>query len=416
MGIPAVIYMIIFKNIWAAFILMVMILSATVLTIFLINVIYLLILKVSSPSKFQNIISYVQIGMTILFYASFQIPRFASKISLSGYHIFDKAWIWLIPSYWYAMGFEFFYSLRSQPALIGGAILTLLAPVFTLWMVIKYFAPSFNQKLSLIAAGSEESIAKKKTRRGFWPMLANALARIFTKPGEERMSFLLTWNLTGRERDFKLKVYPATGYFAVFGIIMILNSRMNLTEVQDKIENSRAMIVSMLYSSCLVLVLAIGQLQYSEKFKAAWIYFISPIKKPGLILTGSLKSAMVKFYLPFVLIIIIPGLLLVGINILPNILLGILNAALGCSILSLITLQNLPFSVPQNTSQKTGAQLRSFMSMIIIIFLGTLHFLVYNFKWVIIVSCCLSLLANWLVIEFLKSKSWNQILAQYNQE
>jgi ABC-2 type transport system permease protein len=43
---------------------------------------------------------------------------------------------------------------------------------------------------------------------------------------------------------------------------------------------------------------AIYQLIYSEKYKASWIYYITPVATPGQLLTGALKSLMAKFYLP----------------------------------------------------------------------------------------------------------------------
>lgn len=417
MALPSLVYMAIFRNPWAAAVLLLLVVSATIFTIFLINIVYLIILKITSPRKFQSIISYVQIGMTIFFYGSFQIgPRLASKINLDNLKIIDTAWMWLLPPYWYAKGFLFFSYFQIQISSITGAILITLAPVFALWLVIKYFAPSFNQKLSLVAAGSAETVISKKSNYGFWSSVSRFFARMFTKPGEERVGFMLTWNLTSRERDFKLKVYPATGYILVLVVVMFLNHSKSVFALQRQPENIRTILLPILYSSSLLLVVAISQFQYSDKFKAAWFYFTAPVGRPGLILTGALKSAIVKFFLPIALIIAIPALLFISTGLLPNILLSISNVLIGSIILSLITLRHLPFSVPQSTGTKTGAQLRNLMSMLIMIFLGILHYLIYNFKWVVIIFCCLSLLANWFVLDYLKNKSWKQVLAQYNEE
>ncbi|MEJ7769834.1 MAG: hypothetical protein WKF89_18590 [Chitinophagaceae bacterium] len=416
MALPALVYMTVKMGGWAAVVLFFLILSATVLTIFLINIIYLVILKFTSPDRFRNIISYIQIGMTILIYACFQlVPRLASKLAIEDYPFFARPWIWIVPSYWYARSFEFFYFLRLQTSLVFSALITIVAPFFALWMVVKFFAPSFNQKLSLISAGSQESVSTETPGNSWWSKFVHHLASLFTKRGEERMGFILTWILTSRERDFKMKVYPSIGYLLVLAVVLFFNSEIDLTEIKGRAADARTPLISLLYSASLLLVLALSQLQYSEKFKAAWFYFTAPISRPGLILTGSLKASICKFLVPPILLIAIPALFFVGIAQLPNIMLAFSNMILGCIILSLITLRNLPFSAPQNTSQRAGALIRNFMSTLVIIFIALIHFLIYNFTWVVIISCILSLLANWLLLDHLKNRSWNEVLARYDE-
>jgi ABC-2 type transport system permease protein len=58
--------------------------------------------------------------------------------------------------------------------------------------------------------------------------------------------------------------------------------------------------MSVIYFSSFALMMAIYQLAYSDKYKAAWIYYITPIQSPGKLLSGALKSVMVKLYLPMV--------------------------------------------------------------------------------------------------------------------
>ncbi|MEO5996278.1 MAG: hypothetical protein ABIN89_06100 [Chitinophagaceae bacterium] len=419
MSIPGVIYMIIFRGYWPAFIFFLMILSATMFTVFLINIIYLAILKVTSPQKFQALISYIQIVMTILIFGGYQvIPQMVGKMPLGSFILKPNFWLWLLPSYWFALCCEFFSFLSLQPSLLFGSLLAILVPAFSLWMVIKYFAPSFNQKLSLITGTTEESVSLKKSgsnKRNRPLLLAERLSKIFAKKGEERMGFLITWKLTGRLRDFKLKVYPSIGYIAVLIVIMFFNNNeLSIAELKSSNSQIRAIVISILYSSSFLLVLAIGQLQYSDKFKAAWFYFTMPIKKPGLIFSGALKAAVVKFYIPIMLLLSVLGIVLIGFHLLPNLVLGLLNVLLGCLILSLITLRNLPFSASQQTSQKAGVIFRGFLSMFMVFSLAIFHYIVYDILIVVIISIFLSALANWLLFDYLKNKSWTKVLDSYS--
>jgi hypothetical protein len=151
MSIPGMIYLGIQKGLlgWLPFLLLVM--AATLFTIFLINAVYILILKITTPQKFKTIISYFQIGFAIVFYGGYQlVPRLISKSALSNYSIENFFWKWLAPPYWFGESWEFMHSGVFSLSLLIAFLLSLLLPLLSIWIVIKYFAPSFNQKLSML--------------------------------------------------------------------------------------------------------------------------------------------------------------------------------------------------------------------------------------------------------------------------
>ncbi len=50
--------------------------------------------------------------------------------------------------------------------------------------------------------------------------------------------------------------------------------------------------------SSFIFITAISNLIYSDKYKAAWVYFVAPLAAPGRLLSGAWKAALVKFLLP----------------------------------------------------------------------------------------------------------------------
>ena len=82
--------------------------------------------------------------------------------------------------------------------------------------------------------------------------------------------------------------------------------------------------------------------------------------------------------------------------------------------LALVSLRNFPFSAMQQTSQKAGTMLRAFASMALVLSLALMHYIIFNIPVVVIISIFLSLLANWLLLDYMKNKSWAKILATYN--
>lgn len=415
MSLPVVIYMFIKQGTGASLVLCFILLLCTIFTIFLINAVYLIILKVSTPAKFQAIISYVQIFIAVFMYAGYQlVPRLANKIAFTGYTIDGKPWAWLLPSYWFAAGWQFFYSFNARYA--AGGLLALIIPPLTLWIVVKYFAPSFNQKLSQIS-GSGEELVKMKTRSrpSFWSLLKQKLAVLSTVKGEERMGFMLTWSLTSRSKDFKLKVYSSFGYLLVYVVMMFLNSRTTLEELRIQTNGSKVVIISVAYICTFIVAMALEQIQYSDKFKASWIYYTTPVKKPGLILSGSLKATVIKFVAPACIVILIAGVAVVGVQVIPNLLLGFCNVVLSCLILAILTIRALPFSTVQNNRKKAGAVIRGLMSMLIPFFLGMLQFVIFYSFWGVLLYGCLSVTASWLLLDHVKNKSWQQLAAAYNE-
>lgn len=420
MSLPGIIYLSIYNGYQTAFAFFVMLLLASTFSIFLINVIYLIILKFTSPKKFQVIISYVQIFMTIVIFGGYQIViQQIGKIVTGSFAITPNLWFWLLPSYWFALSIKFFTGFLFETPLIIGALLTILVPPLSLWTVIKYFAPSFNQKLSLITSNSEESasaITSYKSKTTVRITYQDRLSKLLAKEGVEQMGFSLTWKLTNRLRDFKLKVYPSIGYVLVMVAITFYKDKsFSVSKLRTEHGDTRIIVMSMVYFSSFILLVALGQIQFSEKFKAAWFYFTTPVKKPGLIFSGALKAVAFKFYIPIVLILSLAMISLLGFNIVPNIILGVSNVLLGCSLLSLIVFRNFPFSALQQTSEKIGAIFRSMLSLGLVSLLGFLQSIVYNITVVVIISIALSGLANWLLLDYIKNKSWGQVFATYKE-
>lgn len=68
----------------------------------------------------------------------------------------------------------------------------------------------------------------------------------------------------------------------------------------------------------------------------------------------------------------------------------------------------------QQASQKVGAILRSMLSLGLVGLLGLLQSIAYNIPVVVWIGIALSALANWLLIDYIKGKSWRQIVSTYN--
>ena len=394
-----------------------LVLSASFFTIFLINAVYILILRVTTPQKFKNVISYFQIGFAIIFYGGYQLlPRLMSKAALANFNIETAGWKWLTPSYWFAESWQFINSFIFTTPLVTSFLLSMLLPVASIWIVIRYFAPSFNRKLSMISGSSDNADrttvpSKDQQNRSTTSKMLMKFSEWFTQKGPERMSFLHTWKMTGRSRDFKMKVYPSFGYLIVYVVIMFLNSKkVSFDMIRDQTGGGKFVFIGILYFSGFMLMMAVNQVIYSDKYKAAWIYYVTPVKTPGALLSGAVKSIMTKFYLPIVVLLSATAIAVIGPKVIPNLILGMCNQLLIISCVGYISLRDLPFSAMQMMSGKTGSFIRGLFSLTIPMLLAVLHYLVYSYLLVILLLIVLSVIACWLVLDAIRTKTWNNIL------
>jgi hypothetical protein len=419
MCLPGFIFMIKDTGWPGALIFLLMIILVTLFCIFFINAVYILILKLTTPQKFQSIISSIQIVFAIIIYASYQLfPRLIGQMQVEGFEVSTKPGIIFYPLYWMAISWNILYHFQGSGSEIIMGALGILLPFASLVIVIKYLAPSFNNKLALInsSATTTSTLATKALAIPEKRTYGEFLAKIFTTSKVERMGFLFTWKMSARSRDFKIKVYPGIGYILVFIVVMFLNqNRSDITEIAKQNSSGKGLIVLCLYMSSLLLTMAINQMVYSEKYRASWIYYVAPVANPGEIISGGAKAIIFKFFFPLVAVTTIAGFAIVGVSILPNIVLGLFNQLFIANLMIYVSFRMFPFSLHQNTNVKTGSFLRNLGMTIVTAMIGLGHYFVYDITSVVLIFAVLSILATYLLTGSIKKTSWNAIKSNYSE-
>lgn len=381
-------------------------------TIFLVNAAYLVILKISTPEKFKSIITGFQVGFAILIYAGYQVlPRMMDRANLEGFALPEKWWTLLIPPAWFAHAFGVLKRLEGSSFQWFAAMLALLIPIGSLWLIIRVFAPSFNRKLGLIAGSGSESAtpaASAGIRKKHW---SASLAQRFSRTRVEEMGFSLTWNLSSRLRDFKLKTYPSLGYMVVLAVIFLMpRKNVSLEEALDNVYQSRGIMLSLIYFTGLFMLQALSYARFTEKESASWIFYAHPIDKPGEVILGSAKAILVKFYAPFVVIITIVLIALMGWKVLPEVLLGVANMLCMAFANILLVGKYFPFSRPLADQQKGGNMVNN---LVIVFLLGTVVLIHYVLKfapfWVTGVMIILASATAFMLSNRIRQLQWPQM-------
>ena len=413
LALPAWIAMWISRGLWGAGVLLVILVLFTLLTFALVNALYLLIMQLFTPSRINSIITTMQIAFSIIIYGGYQwINTLVGRSYLEQLDFHDYLWLWIFPTFWMAAGWVMGYTFSAEPIHIIGAVLSLLTPLVGIWIMIRFLAPAFFRKLSMISGGTGEVDAKKSKSvdQQSPPVISTIASRLLTRPGLDRATFLFAWRMTGRNRDFKLKVYPQIGYLVVILAIMIfrLGDQLEFNTEGLEIPRVKFIILFVIYLTGMLYVSAIAQLPYHEKFKAAWLYYVPPLRRPGPVYYGTFKALMTKFILIPSIPIFIIGIWLFGLTIIPTFICGFANIFLVSSLFSWFWVEILPFSIEPAKASRNQATFRNLLAFILLPVLATPQYFLFSFPWVLSVWAVLSFGIGWFVLNYTKGVPWEQ--------
>lgn len=336
---------------------------------------YLGLSKLFNMERLKDIITYFQIALTVLIFAGYQlIPRIFEMDVIKEASLIIDWYMYAIPPFWFA-------GLVKAATFIGISIdvfimvlLSLLVPLVGGFIIVKLLSKGFDKVLSH-QVGNKLKTEKIRTQKGF----KNLLARLFCISRIEVEGWKLVMILTSRDRKFKQSFYPTYGFILVFAFIMLKPDFSNLAASLADMSQPNKYIFFILAS--FFATLAVYQIPYTNTPEAAWIYNVVPVKQQGHILTGAIKAALVKFFLPIFLLVAVPFLIIIGISILPLVLLSLALLVLQTLLSAHIQKMELPFTQPYEMTQKTGKAFKFILSMLITGILIGIVYLAFLTPW-----------------------------------
>ncbi len=401
MALPSCVVFVILEGFWALFPFLLVIILMTIFSIFLINALYLIILKLTTPEKFNAIITAMQIVFVVLFFASYQLfPRLMSSEVMRNANLNDFYWIRFYPPYWFSEACLFLCGKMTASQAVVGTSLAFAVPVVSIWAVVRFLAPAFTRKLTLITGSVEEkhSMSGSTSKKGL--KLKERLCAVLTRQGSEKAGFLFTWDMMARSKDFKMKVLPQFGYILVFGVVFYLQKY-----------SVESYVIMLTYFSTSILSGAIFQVSYSEKSKASWLFHVTPVEAPGALIGGSLKALLAMFYLPIAVSLMTLGLVLLGPSSLVSIVMGILNVLAIALLQAYLNFRYLPFSRQMEGTSNGGGFARLLVFLLPLLAMGFLHAFIQEMNWVMIFVSLVAVVATWLLFKKISTLEWYEIKA-----
>lgn len=322
---------------------------------------YFIILKFFNGEKVKDIINFVQIMLTIVMAVGYQfLGRVFSFVGFNMTYT-EKLWNLIFPPMWFAAPMHLVEGGRPSSINIALTVIAILIPLIS---IIFYVKQSNNFELYLSKLNSNDSKEKEK-RKGIFFKIGKKFCRSTT----EKAYYTLAASIMKKEREFKLKVYPSLGFTIVFPILFIFifsndNKFNSFIEWQNTLTNSKNYLN--IYFFAFMISTVMTMLQYSQCYKAAWIFKTTPLSDEGEIYRGSYKAFLFNILLPIYLFESIIFIFCFKAKVIIHLAIALIFIALIIPSLHIVSNFSLPFTEEFNAGDNSSNVITMIISLCII--------------------------------------------------
>lgn len=334
------------------------ILELMVIDIFMVVItalLYLLILRFFDGEKVKDIINFVQIGLTIIMTISYQF--LGRMFDIVDINIVYKSNIWnlILPPMWFASPLHVIDGGQINKIIIILIVLALILPIIAISLYIKNTS-KFEDSLSKLNIVKDSEKEKKHSlfyRIGKWACRNN----------EEKAVYDLSSSVIKREREFKLMTYPSLGFNIVFPLLFIFMYSMDSI---SEIKNISLHMSLNIYWFIFMVPTLLMTLQYSNDYKAAWIYETAYISDKSNVYKGAYKALLANILLPLYLFESIIFLVIFGIKVLPILITAFVFLLVFIVIEHMLGKNTLPFTLKFGDVNKSQNLINTLLGMVIL--------------------------------------------------
>lgn len=384
-------------------------LLSLILIVFLTNIFYLVLMQFTSEERLRNVINSFQIVLTFIFMGGYRLVARLVNIEalMNGVDTKVQWWHFLVPPIWMGNSMNTIIKHEFDSTKFLFLFLTLTVPFMVVFLVNNIFSGVFNQKIAgMDIAKRQEKTPNKVAKKG----LTETLSSIFTGTPMERGAFEFVWKITSRDRKFKLRIYPSLAYLLIYPIFMIGTGRSegNFQQQIEHLRESTGMGIVVIYLCGTVLLTIRSQISQSEDFKAAWLYELAPISRPGEILSGSLRAIIVKFLLPITILLSLVLSIIWGVDLLDDLLFGMLTIINLDLLLSIGMSNELPFST-EIKKNGGGSFIRNMAYVFLAGLIGLIHYFMMQVPYVIGVFMLIQLALALFLFKKYREVGWEKV-------
>jgi hypothetical protein len=357
-----------------------------IFSIVLTSLVYLAVLRLFDGEKLKDIINYIQIILSIVIMAGYQLLNRLFYIMNMKIEFKPAWWQYFLPPIWFSAPFQILKQAEMNPANLIFSAMAVTVPVITIMLYIKLM-PQLERYIQKL---NNYHVSKNKSHG----RAAIAISKIVCRNQEERIFYQFAINMMRNEREFKLKVYPTLGFSLIIPLIMILS--IYGSNLKDHMSWKLFLFI---YFCGLMLPNIVVLIRCSVSYKAAWLYKALPIKTFASVFKGTMKAYIVRLFFPMFFIEAVIFTAILGIQILPHLIVVFINLMVYNILCFIVLNKTLPFSRSFDTIQQTETG-RMMGLMLILGLIALSQFIFMNFSYGVWINLLISLAVNQLLWKY----------------
>jgi hypothetical protein len=284
-------------------------------------------------------------------------------------------WIALLPPAWFA-GFDDALAgsgMKSSWLLAGMA---LAATAVVLWLAFGKLSRDYEAGMQRLRESATSRKAVGKRRRLIEVLVDLPPLRWWLRDSVVRASFLLTAAYMVRDRDVKLRLYPAMGPYLVMPIVFCLKG------FGPGSSGMRGFGIAFVASFLgMIPMLALSLLQYSQQWQAADIFRAAPMLGPASLCHGARRAIIFFFALPGAIIF---GLIVWLSDRHSSMVLMLIPGLIALPVFALVPNlggRGVPLSLPSEEAKSAGRGIAMIGAMIVSMALSGLALFAWTEGW-----------------------------------
>ncbi|ASS68651.1 MULTISPECIES: hypothetical protein [unclassified Paenibacillus] len=356
----------VFKGAAAGLVFLLEIMLVTGLDISLTAAVYYAVLRLWDGERLKDMINYIQIALAVGLMVGYQIMIRIFDFSALGAGFEPGGWWLLAPPVWFGAPFGLLQGNGGISYVFAAC--ALLVPLLSVLLYV-LMLPQFEQQVQKLTQGGGAG----KRRSAFRPL--ELIGDLLIRNPRERAFYRFACAMMGKEREFKLKVYPSVGFSMVVPFIFMAS------QLKAGLDSLSVVWGLMLYGTGLAIPTLLTLLSFSSRHKAAWIYSTSPMEETGAVHRGAVLASLIKLFLPVFAVAAVVFLLLFGKAFVPDLIAVFLSLLLFAVVCYRILPRKLPFSEPFPAGSSSQNGLQVFLLIVILTAFGGIHFGIRAAGW-----------------------------------
>ncbi len=208
-------------------------------------------------------------------------------------------WMAIFPPAWFA-GFDDAFAGARQTASWWLAALAVAGTALVSWLAFARLAGGYEAGVVRVAEAAPAKARSGKGRRWIESLVDLPPLRWWLRDPVVRASFLLTAAYLYRDRDVKLRVYPAIAPFLAMPLIFLFGPVGARSHVAEGFAGMGAA-----FAGCylaLVPMMAIGLVHYSQQWQASDLFRWTPLVSPAPLCQGARRAVLLFLGVPLLAI------------------------------------------------------------------------------------------------------------------